>query len=112
METVDMIHSSKNRIVHTSFLLACLCIIDAVFTDIGIRQGHIEELNPIMRFVHDKSILLFYGMKILLPAILLTLIQFAKTSTILKYTVLFALIIYVVIVSMHIYWIIIVMAFL
>lgn len=111
METVDMIQPSKNRIVHTSFLLACLCIIDAVFTDIGIRNGHIEELNPLMRFVHDKSIFMFYLLKFLLPTILLTLIKFAKTSTILKYIVLLALIMYVVIISMHIYWIIIVMAF-
>lgn len=112
METVNTLQAPRNRILHTCFLLVCLCVIDAIFTDLGIRNGHIQEVNPLMKFIYEMNIVVFYLSKIILPIILLSLMHFVKPSTLLRNLIIISLIAYVLVISMHIYWVIIVIAFL
>lgn len=111
METVNTAQPVRNTMVHSCFLLVCLCVIDTFFTDFGIRQGHIQEANPLMNFIYNWSIFGFYAFKILLPTSLLTLVHFMKPSTVIRHMTIFCLILYIFVLSLHIYWVIIIVAF-
>lgn len=111
METVNTVQPVRNTIVHTSTLLLVLCIIDAAFTDLGLRKGLIEESNPLMNIVYESSILAFYAVKILLPTALLSMIHFINPTSIIRNMIVFALVLYLIILSIHIYWVVIVIAF-
>lgn len=111
METTKALPTSKDRLLNTCFLLFCLCLIDAIFTDFGIRYGHISESNPIMRYIYEANIVIFYFVKISLPALLFTLMHFCKPSKYLRYFIVAAVAVYVFVISLHIYWIVIITAF-
>ncbi|WP_431312319.1 DUF5658 family protein [Sporosarcina oncorhynchi] len=97
--------------VHSCFLLVCLCVIDTFFTDFGIRQGHIQEANPFMSLIYNWSIIGFYAFKILLPTSLLIMVYFMKPSTVIRQMTIFSLILYLFVLSLHIYWVVIIAAF-
>ncbi|MCM3711801.1 DUF5658 family protein [Sporosarcina luteola] len=111
METVKAMPTSKDRLLNTCFLLFCLCMIDAIFTDFGIRYGHIEEANPLVRSLYDINIIAFYLMKSSLPIILFLFMKYMKPSVIVRNLLIVALIIYTIVIFIHISWIIIVTAF-
>lgn len=111
METTKTLPQSKDRLLNTCFLLFCLCLMDALFTDLGLRNGHIQESNPFIRYIYDLSIALFYFVKLSLPFFLFTLMRFVKPSTYLKNLIVIAIIVYVVVISIHISWIVIMTAF-
>lgn len=111
METVKALPTPKDRLVNTCFLLFCLCMIDAIFTDFGIRFGHIEEANPFVRSLYEKNVIAFYLLKASLPILLYILMHYMKPSFIIKNLLIVALIIYTLVILIHISWIIIVTAF-
>lgn len=111
METVKALPTSKDRLLNTCFLLFCLCMIDAIFTDFGIRFGHIEEANPFVRSLYDMNVIAFYLLKASLPILLFILMHYMRPSFIIRNLLIVALIIYTVIILIHISWIIIVTAF-
>ncbi|MCM3743573.1 DUF5658 family protein [Sporosarcina luteola] len=111
METVKAMPSSKDRLLNTCFLLFCLCMIDAIFTDFGIRYGHIEEANPLVRSLYDLNIIAFYLLKSSLPIILFLFMKYMKPSLLVKNLLIVALIIYTIVTFIHISWIIVVTAF-
>ncbi|MCM3637196.1 DUF5658 family protein [Sporosarcina luteola] len=111
MDTVKAMPTSKDRLLNTCFLLFCLCMIDAIFTDFGIRYGHIEEANPLVRSLYDINIIAFYLMKSSLPIILFLFMKYMKPSVVVKNLLIVALIIYTIVIFIHISWIIIVTAF-
>lgn len=111
METVKALPTSKDRLLNTCFLLFCLCMIDAIFTDFGIRFGHIEEANPLVRSLYDMNVIAFYLLKASLPILLFILMHYMRPSLIIRNLLIVALIIYTVIILIHISWIIIVTAF-
>lgn len=111
MESVKVLPTPKDRLLNTCFLLFCLCMIDAVFTDFGIRYGHIEEANPFIRSLYDVNIFAFYLLKASLPILLFFLMQYMKPSYIVRTLLIVALIIYTLVILIHISWMIIVLAF-
>lgn len=111
METAKALPASKDRLLNTCFLLFCLCMIDAIFTDFGIRYGHIQEANPFVRSIYDMNIIAFYVMKASLPLLLFILMQYTKPSAFVRNLLIIALIIYTLVILIHISWIIIVLAF-
>ena len=111
METAKALPISKERLLNTCFLLFCLCMIDAVFTDFGIRFGHIQEANPFVRSLYDLNIIAFYIMKASLPILLFILMNYMKPSQLIRSLLVVALIIYTLVILIHISWIIIVIAF-
>ena len=111
METAKALPISKERLLNTCFLLFCLCMIDAVFTDFGIRYGHIQEANPFVRSLYDLNIIAFYIMKASLPILLFILMNYMKPSQMVRNSLVVALIIYTLVILVHVSWIIIVIAF-
>lgn len=111
METAKALPISKDRLLNTCFLLFCLCMIDATFTDIGIRYGHIQEANPFIRSIYDFNVATFYLTKACLPILLFFLLQYTKPSLLIRNLLVVALIIYTIVIFLHISWIIIVIAF-
>lgn len=51
--------------------LLLLCFSDAAFTDIGLRFFLIEEMNPIVRHIYEWNIVSYYGVKLVLPLLLI-----------------------------------------
>lgn len=111
METAKALPIPKERLLNTCFLLFCLCMIDAIFTDFGIRYGHIQEANPFVRSLYDMNVIVFYMMKAGLPILLFILMQYMKPSQLVRNFIVVALIIYTLIILVHISWIIVVIAF-
>lgn len=111
METAKALPISKDRILNTCFLLFCLCMIDAIFTDFGIRNGHIEEANPFIRSLYDMNVIAFYLLKASLPILLFIFMHYMKPSLLVRNLLIVALIIYTIVIFIHISWIIIVTAF-
>lgn len=111
METVKTIPLQKDHLLNTCFLLFCLCMIDAIFTDFGIRYGHIEEANPFVRYLYDMNVIAFYLLKASLPFVLFILMHYMKPSSFIKNLLVVALVVYTVVIFIHISWIIIVTAF-
>ncbi|WP_432358234.1 DUF5658 family protein [Sporosarcina sp. UB5] len=111
MESAKVLQTSKDRLVNTCFLLFCLCMIDAIFTDFGIRQGHIKEANPFVYSVYDMNVIAFYLLKASLPILLFVLMHYMKPSFLVRNILVVALVIYTLVIFIHISWIIIVAAF-
>ncbi|WP_374193894.1 DUF5658 family protein [Alkalihalobacillus sp. BA299] len=92
----------------TPYLLTCclllLSIADAIFTDIGLRQAVISEMNPIINSIYDKSVILFYLIKIALPISLIICVPYVISSGIVKQILAFAVIIYFCVFIYHIGW--------
>ncbi|OLO42486.1 hypothetical protein BTR23_00245 [Alkalihalophilus pseudofirmus] len=92
----------KSYMITTSLFL--LSTADAIFTDIGLRQAVITELNPIMNSIYDTSIFLFYFIKIVLPLALIFCAPYAFSSRIVKRTLTCAIVIYFGVFVYHIGW--------
>ncbi|MBB4824200.1 hypothetical protein HNO89_001422 [Sporosarcina luteola] len=106
METVKTLPYSRSRLWNTAFLLLCLCMMDAIFTDLGLRQGVIEELNPLMRNIYEMNILLFYFIKFSLPLALLFLTAKLTHLMYLRMMLMATLLLYVIVIAYHICWIV------
>lgn len=46
-------------------------LLDAILTNLGIAFGIVDEGNPMMKFVINKSWAFFYMVKIILPLVLI-----------------------------------------
>ena len=79
-------------------------MLDALFTDIGIRHALIEEANPLMRFIYELSIPTFYSIKIGLPFVLLCCSLKIKPKPYLQLVVSSALLLYLAVIIMHVFW--------
>ncbi|ARD48300.1 DUF5658 family protein [Sporosarcina sp. P33] len=109
MNTVRDFPIQQNRLLNAGFLLACLCLLDALFTDYGLRLGHIEEANPLVSYIYEKSIPLFYAVKLGLPLLLLYIVVTARFSgNIVRISLTTALFLYIAVMFFHIFWLIIV----
>ena len=54
---------NKIDVVYLSWFIAMLNVFDGVLTAYGLKEGKIEELNPIMRFLWVTSPSLFLALK-------------------------------------------------
>lgn len=93
----------KNEIL----LIILLSWFDALFTDLGIRYFMIEEANPLMAFLYNKSIFLFYGTKLVLPLLFLTIIlRVTRINDIwyIRYLMKITACIYLGILAFHAFW--------
>ncbi|WP_368668731.1 DUF5658 family protein [Sporosarcina sp. 6E9] len=85
--------------------LILLAFLDSLFTDIGIRQNHIQEANPIMKGLYDKSVIGFYAFKISLPLFLLSFLSKIQTKKYLKVLLSFTVLLYIFVICLHLFWI-------
>ncbi|WP_144513797.1 DUF5658 family protein [Bacillus sp. FJAT-22090] len=86
-------------------LLLLLAIFDSLFTDYGIRNGHISEANPIMRFIYERNIYSFYLIKIILPLLFMYVIAQFKPKKYLQILIGATLLLYTFVLFQHLFWI-------
>lgn len=106
MENVKELPLQQNRLLNAGFLLLCLCVLDAVLTDYGLRSGSIQEANPLVAFLYEQSIPLFYVTKLGLPLVLLFLVTAVRAGILLRIFLTTALFLYTSIIGLHIFWLI------
>ncbi|WP_303968903.1 DUF5658 family protein [Sporosarcina ureae] len=106
MNTVKDFPIQRNRLLNVAFLLVCLCLLDAVFTDCGLRLGYIEEANLLVAFMYDQSIALFYIVKLGLPLLLLYILAIRASGIIVRISLTTALFLYITVLFVHIFWLI------
>lgn len=108
MNTVKDFPIQQNRLLNACFLLSCLCLVDAVFTDYGLRSGHIQEANLWIAILYERSIMLFYIIKLGLPLLLLYIVTLSKSGIWLRISITTALFVYIAVLFVHVFWLIIV----
>lgn len=82
-------------------------LLDAVLTHFGIVAGFVEEGNPVMRFVIEKSWSYFYLIKILLPLALIGLVYIRPLRGGIRTLVMTACVLYFSVLVYHMAWILI-----
>ena len=101
---------NKIDVVYLSWFIAMLNIFDGILTAYGLKEGKIEELNPIMRFLWVTSPPLFLALKFSLSALIVIIsIGVYKKSRQTFYNVYTALLVgvcfvYVGIFVLHMMW--------
>ena len=96
--------STRSSLIKAVVFLILLAILDAIFSDFGIRNNHIEEANPLMRFVYETSIFSFYLLKIGLPCLLLYFLLNLEPKLYLRLLIGFSLLLYFTVLLQHIFW--------
>ena len=64
---------NKINVVYLSWFIAILNVFDGVLTAYGLKEGKIEELNPIMRFLWVTSPPLFLVLKFSLSVLVVVI---------------------------------------
>jgi len=99
---------SEKGIVISSIALLILSLLDGVLTLWGLRLGKIEEMNPGMLWLTEKSPFTFMAVKLLLPIILGLLFWRIRNRSrkLVRYGLGVVLIAYVVVIGMHVWWVV------
>ncbi len=74
------------------------------FTDLGIRYHYIQEANPIMRSLYEKSILSFYVTKLILPILLFFILLRVEPKPIIHVVLVISLVLYFIVLIQHFLW--------
>ena len=76
---------------------------DAVLTHFFIATGQVEELNPLMSYLIELNIFLFYAVKISLVFLAVILLLRVSSQSLARKALFFGCFIYTVILSLHLY---------
>ena len=93
-----------NRWLLTTFLLLVLAICDSLITHFGLSNSYIEEANPLMRYVYENSVLIFFSIKIVLPILFMYIMTKLKPKAYLQLLIAGALFLYAFVLFKHIFW--------
>ncbi len=85
--------------------LLLLSFADAAFTDLGLRLGLIEEMNPLVKEIYNWHIAAFYGLKIVLPLLLIVIFYQLKSKAWINPCILLAVLLYFIVNMYHLIWI-------
>jgi hypothetical protein len=88
------------------WILFILCLLDTLFTDVGIRYQYIQEGNPMIRYLYEKEVLWFYMAKIGLPLALFVMIPFVKRKYFITKLLVICILLYLVVLLLHLKWLI------
>lgn len=99
---------NSKMLKYSPVALLALSVLDAILTLIGLSTGKIEEVNPLMRWLIERSLLAFMAYKLALPAILFFIVWWAekKLIRVIDYLLGVTLVEYVAVMGSHIWWII------
>ncbi|MDQ6595991.1 hypothetical protein E2K98_17285 [Bacillus salipaludis] len=89
----------------TCLFLLIAGLIDAVLTHIGIAFGIVEEGNPMMKLIIEKSWVFFYLVKIILPLVLIGLFYLRPLKGKIRTLLTAAGILYFSVLAYHLVWI-------
>jgi hypothetical protein len=81
-------------------------ILDAVLTHFGIVSGIVEEGNPVMKTVIEKSWSFFYIIKIILPLLLLGLFYLSPLKGWIRTLLVSTCVLYLSVLVYHMVWIV------
>lgn len=79
-------------------------LLDALFTDTGLRVGGMVEANPLMRYIYEHAYVLFYPIKIALPCLLLFILPKLKTNRSIRFLLPTSVMIYGFVLFLHMCW--------
>ncbi len=97
--------SNRDLTVYASSILFLLVIFDTVFTHLGLQGGHITEANPLMRYLYDFHVGLFFLIKLILPILLIWLVTRLEPKPYIQLMIAGAIFIYTFVLLKHVYWI-------
>jgi hypothetical protein len=80
-------------------------VLDAVLTQLGVSFGIIEEGNPAVKLVIEKSWLLFYLIKVSLPLLLVGIIFCQPLNSWVKALIRASCAVYLSVLAIHFSWI-------
>ena len=103
-----ILFNSNINISKLGMFLLLFCMLDALFTDLGIRNNLITETNPLMDWIYENSVLGFYALKISMAVLLVYILSRIQPTLLIKMLMIGAISIYSAILFMHIFWIVIV----
>jgi len=91
-----------------SIAFLILSLLDGVLTLWGLGQGAIEEVNPVMQWLIEKSPIAFMAVKLSLPVILSFVIWRIRNRSrkFVACSLGLVLIVYSVVMVLHVYWIV------
>lgn len=81
-------------------------LLDAVLTHFGIASGFVEEGNPMMKHVIEKSWSFFYIIKIFLPLLLLGLFYLRPLKGRIRTLLISTCVLYLSVLVYHMVWIV------
>lgn len=87
--------------------LSIVNLFDGILTYIGVREGFIEEKNPLMNSLINESAWLFLMIKGILSLLLLLLTPYFKKRTVSDFLfglTLFAVLVYSAVSLIHLFW--------
>lgn len=87
------------------FFLLIAGLLDAVLTHMGVAFGLIEEGNPLVKFLMEKSWTLFYLIKVSLPIVLIGIMFFRPLQGWIKKLLTASCVVYFSILMIHCSWI-------
>jgi hypothetical protein len=85
--------------------IATASAIDALLTHIGIKHGIIQEANPLMDWLYERSETLFFLLKVTLPIMLLLLLP-QRISKLIRGLLLTACGVYLFVLTLHGVWLV------
>ncbi|MBT2726677.1 DUF5658 family protein [Neobacillus sp. C211] len=88
------------------FFLLVAGLLDAVLTHFGIVSGIVEEGNPMMKLVIEKSWSYFYIIKIFLPLLLLGLFYLRPLKGWIRTLLVSTCVLYLSVLVYHMVWIV------
>jgi hypothetical protein len=91
--------------MRASLFLLIAGVVDAVLTKVGVTFGIIEEGNPAVKLVIEKSWYLFYLIKISLPLLLIGIILFRPLKGWVKGLIRASCAVYLSVLAIHFSWI-------
>lgn len=95
----------KSDLLPQAVFLFLLSFADAFFTWIGVKDGLIEEANPLMDHLLGFSATAFFLVKLALPLLLIVLVPRLNGSLIFRVSLLVAVISYTSVFLLHAAWI-------
>jgi hypothetical protein len=96
--------TSRSHLLFAAILLLFLTLFNAIFTDLGIRSHYIQEANPLMRFLYEKSIPSFYVTKLILPILLLFILLRMDPKPVIHVFLVVSLVLYLIVLIQHLSW--------
>lgn len=91
--------------MRAGLILLIAGILDAVFTQLGVTFGIVDEANPAVKVVMEKSWMLFYLLKISLPLLLIGIIIYRPLMGWVKGLIRVSCAVYLSVLAIHFSWI-------
>lgn len=98
---------NKKRTMVGSMVFLILSLLDGALTIWGLGLSAIVEINPVMKWLVERSPILFMAVKLLLPVILGCVLWKIpeRSDSFFTYSLGFVLVVYSVTMVLHFYWI-------